>query len=275
MNKNLLVALILVTVLLIALVALAGPAPSRTEPALSSAVQAAALQAPVDAKALEIVRRIDDLYRSRSSYAQVEMEIVTPDWRRTLVLKAWSRGQDKTFIRILEPKKEAGVGTLRIGSEMWNYLPNTDKVIKIPPSMMMSSWMGSDFTNDDLVKEYTFAHDFAFRLVTPADAQTGLVYVECRPNPGVAIVWDKIVVAVRETDVLPVWQKYYDEKGRVARTMTYSDVKTFGRRTIPSVMEMVPQNNEGHKTVLRYRDVQFDLPLDESIFSLRNLQSGK
>jgi len=220
-------------------------------------------QTAADPRALELVRKIDELYRSRSSYAQVEMEIVTPDWQRTLVLKAWSRGLDKTLIRILEPKKEAGVGTLRIGNEMWNYLPNTDKIIKIPPSMMMSSWMGSDFTNDDLVKEFTFVSDFTFRMVTPGGAEPGLVYVECRPKPGVPIVWDKIVIAVR------------DEKGRVARRMDYSEVKIFGRRTIPSVMEMVPQTKPGYKTVLRYRDIKFDLPLEDSVFSLRTLQSAK
>ena len=228
-----------------------------------------------DQRALDLVRKIDELYRSKSSYAQVEMEIVTPDWQRTLVLKAWSLGLDKTLIRILEPKKEAGVGTLRIGNEMWNYLPNTDKIIKIPPSMMMSSWMGSDFTNDDLVKEFTFVSDFTFRMVTPDGAQPGLVYVECRPKPGVPVVWDKIVIAVRESDTLPVWQEYYDEKGRVARRLDYSEVKTFGRRTIPSVMEMVPQTKQGYKTVLRYRDVRFDLPLEDSFFSLRSLQSAK
>jgi outer membrane lipoprotein-sorting protein len=232
-------------------------------------------QPAADAKALEIVRKIDDLYRSRTSFGQFEMEIVTPDWRRTLVIKSWTRGLDRMLIRILEPKKEAGVGTLRIGTEMWNYLPNTDKVIKIPPSMMMSSWMGSDFTNDDLVKEYTFVDDFTFRTIAPDDAQPGLAYVECRPKPGVPVVWDRIVIAVREADTLPVWQKYFDEKGRVARLMSYSEVKTFGRRTVPSVMEMIPQTKEGYKTVLRYRDVSFDLPLDDSLFSLRTLQSVK
>jgi outer membrane lipoprotein-sorting protein len=253
MRKQLVILLIVMTVLLLVVLGFA--------------------QSP-DRRAQELARKIDDLYRSQASYAQVEMHIVTPDWQRTLSLKAWSKGQDKTFIRILEPKKESGVGTLRLGNEMWNYLPKTDKVIKIPPSMMMSSWMGSDFTNDDLVKEYSFVNDFVFRLVTPTEAQKGFLYLECRPKPGVPVVWDKIVIAVDEVTSLPVWQKFYDEKGKVARIMNYSQVKTFGRRTIPTVMEMIPQTKEGYKTVLRYVSVQFDLDLDEAIFSLRNLQSG-
>ena len=255
MTKNLVILLIIITTLLLAVLLLAVEAP--------------------DPRAQALARKIDELYRSKTSYAQLEMEIVTPDWQRTLVIKAWTLGQDKTLIRILEPKKEAGVGTLRIGNEMWNYLPKTDKVIKIPPSMMMSSWMGSDFTNDDLVKEFTFVNDFVFRLVTPPEAEKGFQYLECRPKPGVPIVWDRIVIAVDEAGTLPVWQKFYDEKGRVARLMTYSQVKTYGRRTIPSVMEMVPQTKEGYRTVLRYRDVQFDLVLKDDLFSLRTLQSGK
>jgi outer membrane lipoprotein-sorting protein len=232
-------------------------------------------QAQEDPRARELARKIDDLYRSESSYAQIEMEVITPDWRRTLVLKGWTLGQKKTLIRILEPKKEAGVGTLRLDNEMWNYLPKTDKVIKIPPSMMMSSWMGSDFTNDDLVKEFTFVEDFFFRMMTPPEAEKGFLYLECRPKPGVAVVWDKIIIAVDEAATLPVWQKFYDEKGKVARIMTYGEVKTFGRRTVPSVMEMVPQTKEGYKTVLRYKEIQFDLALKDDIFSLRALQSGK
>jgi len=254
MTKLGLILLSVVTTLLLAILVLAEEAP--------------------DARALELVRKIDDLYRSKSSFARVEMEIVTPDWQRTLALRGWSQGQDKMLIRILEPKKEAGVGTLRIGNEMWNYLPKTDKVIKIPPSMMMSSWMGSDFTNDDLVKEFTFVDDFSFRLITPAQAQKGFLYIECRPKPDVPIIWDRIVIAVEEAGTLPVWQKFYDEKGRVARIMNYSEVRTFGRRTIPSVLEMIPQTKLGYKTVLRYLEMQFDLALDGGLFSLRNLQTG-
>src|SRR6056297_1942824 len=114
--------------------------------------------------ARNIVNKVDKLYRSESSYALMEMRIVTPHWERTLKMKTWSSGMDKTFIRIIAPKKEKGVGTLRIKNQMWNYLPKTNKVMKIPPSMMMANWMGSDFTNDDLVSEYTFIEDYNFSM---------------------------------------------------------------------------------------------------------------
>lgn len=225
-------------------------------------------------RAEKIVRKIDELYRSRSSEALVEMEIITPNWQRTLRMKLWSRGMKDTFIRILEPKKEEGFATLRIGNEMWNYLPKAGKVMKIPPSMMMSSWMGSDFTNDDLVKEFTFVESFHFEMTTPESPEPGLLYVKCIPREGLPIVWGSIVLAVREDDFLPVWEKYYDEKGRLARDMVFKDVRTFGKRRIPSSLELIPRTKEGHKTVLRYIDARFDIPLAPDIFTLRNLHGG-
>jgi outer membrane lipoprotein-sorting protein len=224
---------------------------------------------------MKIVKQIDELYRSRSSFAEVEMEIVTPHWQRTLSIKVWSRGMNQTFIRILSPKKERGVGTLRLDNEMWNYLPKINKVIKIPPSMMMSSWMGSDFTNDDLVREYTFLEDYYFSLFAPEDTEDtedGLIYVECRPREGRPIVWDKVTIAVRASDNIPVWQKYYDEKGKVMRILHFRDIKAFGERRIPGVLEMIPQNKEGHKTVIRYLDIVFDQKIEDDVFSPRNLR---
>jgi len=228
-----------------------------------------------DRKALELVGKIDDLYRSKASYSRIEMEIITPDWQRKLILKGWSKGENRMLIRILEPKKESGMGILRIGNEMWQYLPKTDKVIKIPPSMMMSPWLGSDFTNNDLVKQFTFINDFSYRLITPEDAREGFLYLECRPKPGVPVIWDKIVIAVQESGALPVWEKFYDEGDRIVRVLNYGEVKTFGRRTVPSVMEMIPQTKKKFRTVIRYREVLFDLDLEDSLFSLRNLQAGK
>ena len=225
------------------------------------------------AEATAIVKKIDELYRSETSEAEMEMEIVTPHWQRTLRMKVWTQGMDRTFIRILAPAKEKGVATLRLGAEMWNYLPNTNKVIKIPPSMMMSSWMGSDFTNDDLVSEFTLLEDFRYRLITPEDAVAGLLYIEAVPREDLPIVWGKIVTAVRAEDYLPVWDKYYDEKDKLMRVIHFKDVKFFDQRKIPVTMELIPQNKEGHKTVIRYLAISFDKKLDESTFSLRNLQT--
>lgn len=225
----------------------------------------------IDVKA--VIQEIDELYRSKSSYSELEMEIVTPHWQRTLAMRVWTSGLDRTFIRITAPRKEKGVGTLRIENEMWNYLPKTNKVIKIPPSMMMSSWMGSDFTNDDLVKEYSLFEDYTYELTTVEDADDNLLYVNCIPREDLPIVWGNIIVAARKSDHLPVWQRYYDEKDNLMRILDYGEIKTFGERTIPAVMEMVPQHKEGHKTVIRYHVLQFDIKIDSETFSLRHLRS--
>jgi len=228
-----------------------------------------------DSLVQQLIKEVDEMYRSKSSYSELEMEIVTPHWQRTLAMYGWSEGQEKTFIRITAPKKENGVTTLRIENEMWNYLPKTDKVMKIPPSMMMSSWMGSDFTNDDLVKEFSLFDDYTYEMIYPEGEPDSLHYINCIPNEGVPIVWNNIVISARKSDHIPIWQKYYDEKGKLMRLMKYSDVKNFGGRMIPAVMEMIPQNKEDHKTSIRYIKLEFDINPDKSIFSLRHLQSGK
>lgn len=220
----------------------------------------------------EIVLKMDRLYRSSSSEANIEMEIITPHWKRTLKMDTWSIGMEKTFIRILAPKKERGVSTLRIDNEMWNFLPKTNKVMKIPPSMMMGSWMGSDFTNDDLVKEFTLVDDYTYEQVQVENPEDGAVYVKCTPREDLPIVWGHIVVAVKAKDYHPLWQKYYDEKGKLMRVMYFKDVKKFGNRTIPATMELVPTTKEGHKTIVRYMDARFDVKIDKNIFSLRNLR---
>jgi len=228
-----------------------------------------------DQKISELVKKIDQIYRSSTSYAEFEMEIITPRWQRTLSLDSWTEGSDKTFFRINEPKKEKGVATLRIENEMWNYLPKTNKVIKIPPSMMMSSWMGSDFTNDDLVKEFTLFEDYSYELIEIEGGSDDMYYLNCIPREDLPIVWGNIVIAARKADYIPIWQKYYDEKGNLMREAVYSDIKTFGDRKVPAVMEMIPRNKDGYKTVIRYLKAEFDIELDKDIFSLRNLRSKK
>ncbi len=232
------------------------------------------LSAKDNARAREIVNKVDDLYRSSSSYGLFEMEIITPHWKRKLKIKSWSLGKKKTFMRILEPKKEKGMATLKINREMWNYLPKTNKVMKIPPSMMMGSWMGSDFTNDDLVKEYTYLEDYDFEIIKIKGEKESNTYVKCIPKEGLPIIWGHVVIAVREDRNIPVWQKYYDEKGNLMRELYFKDVKMYGKREVPSVMELIPSKKKGRKTIIRYIEAKFDIKLDKKIFTLRNLRKG-
>jgi len=227
-----------------------------------------------------IVAHFDQLYRGQTSYAKMEMQIATPHWERTLRLEVWAEGMDKTFILITSPKKEKGIATLRIKNEMWNYLPKTNKVMKIPPSMMMGSWMGSDFTNDDLVKESSMIDDYDYQFLSANEAKAEtdretFLYIQLTPKSDSPIVWGKIVVAVEEDDFIPVWQRFYDEKGRLMRILNFKDIKQFGNRRMPSVMEMIPQQKVKYRTVIKFLEADFDSPVNKKIFTLRNLRKRR
>lgn len=225
-----------------------------------------------------LVESLDRLYRSDDSYSEMSMHIVTEHWERTLTMKAWSHGKDKTFIRILSPAREAGMATLRINTEMWNYLPNTNSTVRIPPSMMAGSWMGSDITNNDIVREITYKEDYTYSY-TADTAFTGdpleeVVYIRLVPKPSAAVVWSSIVCAVRTSDLNPLWEKYYDSHDDLIKTVTYSDIEEMGGRLIPSRMQVIPADNPDHSTTITWSNAEFDQGVDSNIFSLRNLQSG-
>jgi len=232
-------------------------------------------QPPID----ELVHSLDQLYRSDDSYAEMSMHIVTPHWERTLTMKAWSSGIDKTFIRILSPAREAGMASLRIGTEMWNYLPNTSSTVRIPPSMMAGSWMGSDITNNDIVREITYAEDYTYSYTTDTiltgDPGDGVVYIELFPKSSTAVVWSSIVFAVRTADTMPLWEEYYDSHGALIKTVTYSNVQEMDGRIIPAQMQVIPADKEGQSTTITWSHAEFDQGVDIDIFSLRNLQSGE
>lgn len=222
-----------------------------------------------------LLDRVDRLYRSDRSWAQIEMEVVTPDWQRKLSMDFWTEGLDKTFIRVKSPARDAGASTLRKGTEMWNYFPKINKVMKVPPSMMMGSWMGSDFTNDDLVKESTLIDDYYGGFFTPEKPDPGLHYIRLKPRRDTVSLWGAIELVIRKSDLLPVRQDYYDEKGRLQRKMEFSDIAELGGRTMPRVMTMVPLSKDGHSTTIRYKDARFDADLPADTFTLRNLQRTK
>ncbi|CAM2069338.1 Outer membrane lipoprotein-sorting protein [Sulfidibacter corallicola] len=214
---------------------------------------------------------LDNLYRGKSTQGTLVMTIVTPHYERTLQMDMWTLGLDHTLVRLRSPRKERGNGSLKRGNEMWNYLRKIDKLVRIPPSMMMSSWMGGDFTNDDIVRDSSWSEDFDARL---GQAEPGRVTVIYRPKENVAVTWSRIEVVFDETNGLPTTQSYFDEKEEKVRVLTYSDVKEVDGRLIPTTLTMDPIKKDGQSTRLEYRELKFDVDLKETFFTTGKLRKG-
>ena len=221
----------------------------------------------------DIVERVETLLWAKTLQGEFEMTISTPRWQRTLGLRVWMDRPRRSFIRVFSPAKEAGIGSLRIGAQMWNYLPNIERTVKIPPSMMMQPWMGSDFTNDDLVKESSVVDDYTQRVLRTETFQGAPTYVvEALPNPDAAVVWGRIVYWVRKADYIPLKEEFYSERGDLIRVMSFSDVRPMGGRIIPTRWEMRPVAKPENRTTILLKSVTYDQPLDAEVFTQRNLQ---
>lgn len=224
-------------------------------------------------RAREIVDRVDRLLRGDSSRGTVTMQIVTENWQRSLTMQILSQGTQNALVRIQQPKKEAGTATLKVDTNIWNYLPKVSRTIKIPSSMMMASWMGSHFTNDDLVKDSQLVRDYFLEIAFEGDRDGAPVYeFLLTPRPEAPVVWGKIELEVRQDDLMPTWQRYYDEDGTLMRELRFSAYTTLGGRLVPARMVMQPQDKPQEQTVIVYDDLEFDIPIAADTFSLRNLE---
>ncbi|MBO6563609.1 MAG: outer membrane lipoprotein-sorting protein [Pseudomonadales bacterium] len=223
-----------------------------------------------EARARSIIDEMEQLYRGDSSDATITMEVETPQYQRTLKMTGQSLGKELAFFRILSPKKDRGVATLKRDEEMWNYFPKINKVIKVPPSMMMGSWMGSDFTNDDLVKETQLID--AYHLSMTEDK--AMYRVTLTPKEQTVTVWGKIDYVISKDPLLPVSQSFYDEDGEKIRELTFLEPREYEGKLMPSILEMTPLNKEGHKTRIIYDAITFNVPgITKQTFSMRNLKS--
>jgi len=249
-------------------VVLLGPLAARSDEA--GAVDAVAK--PGSARAL--LDAVDDLYRSDQSYARIRMEVKTSNWSRSLELEAWSKGRDLSLFRIHAPKKEKGTTTLRRENEIWNYLPKVRRVMKLPSSMMSASWMGSDFSNDDLVKESRMTRDYDFRFGDLKELDGRPVReIVCTPKPDAPVVWGQLSVVVQgEGDPLPIQIVYYDEDMKEARIMRFSQIEETGGRSIPTRVELTPANKPDQHTIMNYDEMNFDDPIPDSLFTLQTLK---
>jgi outer membrane lipoprotein-sorting protein len=216
----------------------------------------------------DLIRRIETQYQGDTSHGTSRMRVVTARWTREMTLEMWSKGRDRFLVRVLAPKKDEGVASLKIGEEMWNFLPNIDRLVKIPSSMMGESWMGSHLTNDDLVKEDQVDKLYTLSM-TRKDKITEITGI---PKPGAAVVWGKIVYTVDMNRLIPLTTLYYDESGELVRTMTFDQVQQTAGRWIPMRMRVQPEDKPNEQTVFEYQKLDFNLPLTDDFFSLRSLR---
>jgi len=223
--------------------------------------------------ATEIVKKADQLMRANSSYSELTMKIVKPDWSRTMGMKVWALEPDYSLIYITEPARDKGSVTLKRKNEVWNWLPSAQKVIKIPPSMMLQSWMGSDFTNDDLVRQSSIVKDYNHKLIGEEKLDDYDCYkIEMIPKPDAGVVWGKIITWIVKEKYLQLKVDYYDEDGTLVKSFNGSQEEKMGGRNIFVHWEMVPFDKPGDKTIMDYQEIKFNTDIDESFFSEQNMK---
>jgi len=244
------------------------PGDADSAPAVPSFVKDG--QVDVDA----VVKYFEELYRSESSISVAKLIVTKPRRERTLQMKMWTRGEERALVVVQSPAREKGTSTLKVDKNLWNYLPRIKRTIRIPPSMMLASWMGSDFTNDDLVKESSYSKDYVYELVGPSEEPKGWL-VRFNAKPDIVGLWNRFELVVSEDATIPLQAKYYDRKDRLARTMHWSEVRVFDGKRIPARMTLIPEDKKGHKTEMIYLDIDFDVKVPKATFSLSNLEQKR
>jgi outer membrane lipoprotein-sorting protein len=221
----------------------------------------------------DIVKKADEKFRGLSSQGEMTMTIERPTWSRTVSMKSWTLGNEFSLILITAPAKEKGQVFLKRHNEMWNWVPSIERMVKIPPSMMMQSWLGSDFTNDDLVRESSLVKDYSHKLLGEEKLEGYTCYkIELIPNEDAPVVWGRIVMWITKDDFLWLKGQYFDEDGHLVNTEILSVIKKMDDRMMPTHLEMIPAEKEGHKTIMNFDNIKFNIALDESFFSQQNMK---
>jgi outer membrane lipoprotein-sorting protein len=223
--------------------------------------------------ATEIIRQAENKLRGASSYSEMKMTIVRPEWSREVSMKSWNVGTELSLTLITGPARDKGMAFLKREREIWNWQPTIDRTIKMPPSMMMQSWMGSDFTNDDLVRESSIIEDYDHQLVGTEMVDDRKCWrIELVPNEDAAVVWGRVLLWVDQADYLQLKTEFYDEDDYLVNTMLGKNLKVMDGKLLPSVMEIIPAEEEGNKTILEYLSLDFDIDVKESFFSVQNMK---
>jgi len=223
-------------------------------------------------EAAEIMERMHHNMRGESSYAEMTMTIERPRYTREVSLRSWAKGEEYSMILITAPARDEGTTFLKRGNEIWNYVPTVDRTIKMPPSMMSQSWMGSDFTNDDLVRETSIVDDYDHSILREEEYEGHDTWViEMIPHEDAAVVWGKVLVWITKDDYIQLRVENYDQADRLAQTLELDHIQEFDGRNLPSRMVMSPAD-EDQRTILEYQHLEFDIDEGENFFTQRNMQ---
>lgn len=217
---------------------------------------------------LELVKKADHHTRGDTLESRMRMTVIRGTTERNLEIKVWTSKTDKAVVKILSPAKDRDTGNLRLKFDIWQYLPNLERTIKIPPSMMLQSWMGSDFTNDDLVKTSSISRDYVHTVIAEEVVGGMKTYkIECIPRKDAPIAWGKMYIWVRNPDGVPVKHEYYSENGELAKIMIGTDLKTFGSHTLPTKLSMKLPRRADNETRIEYLDLKFDQEIPANTFT--------
>jgi outer membrane lipoprotein-sorting protein len=224
--------------------------------------------------ATEIIKRADDKMRGeKSSYSVMSMKIVRPTWERTVTFKSWSKGTEMSLVLITAPAKEQGQTFLKLNSDMWNWNPQISRMIKLPTSMLSQGWMGSDFTNDDLLNQRSIVVDYTHKILGEESVSGELCYkIELLPKPDAPVVWGKIIMWISRKHEISLKVEYYDEDNYLVKSEIGKDLKNMDGRYIPATFELIPADEEGNKTIITMQEIKFNIPIEDSFFSQQNMK---
>lgn len=219
----------------------------------------------------QVIDHLDELYRSTSSHAVMTMTVVRERGTRELTMETWSKGEDDALIVIRSPAREAGTATLMTADGLWNYAPRADRLIRIPTGLLSESWMGSHFTNDDLMRETSYDEDYDSELSWTEREGERFLQVTLTPKPNAPVVYTRVLFLLTPDDWIPVREEFYDQ-GELIRYMVFDQVEQVSGRPLPMRMILRPTDEPEERTVVEYRDLQLDVPVDDDLFTRRGLR---
>ncbi|MEA3477842.1 MAG: outer membrane lipoprotein-sorting protein [Bacteroidota bacterium] len=222
----------------------------------------------------EIIRKADEKFNGElTSTSIMAMTIVRPTWERTIEFKNWTSGREYALTLITAPARDKGQSFLKRQNEMWNWNPTISRLIKLPPSMMSQGWMGSDYTNDDILKESSVVNDYDHQIVGEEEYDGRICYkIKMVAKEDAAVIWGHQVRWIDKKDFLFLKSELYDEDGYLVRTELGSDIKTMDGRLIPTRIELIPAEEADQKTIIEMKEMKFNDPIKDSFFSQQNMK---